>query len=171
MKKKKETKKSHDNPSEANNKKKEYGKPCHKNSKCANAPIMFHCEGEVQANFASSYESRFVHQGQSLSIRKYLVVLSFESLIIQNLLSLVAGSLEIGGSATRVEVLGKDWLEERSEDNLSTSSLGKSHPEDENKLEGIVEWEPVDGVDSAFEDAQEGENDPVCQPLGIIGGA
>jgi hypothetical protein len=31
--------------------------------------------------------------------------------------------------------------------------LGESKPQGENKLEGVVEWEPVDSVDSAFEDS------------------
>jgi hypothetical protein len=32
--------------------------------------------------------------------------------------------------------------------------LGKSHPENEDKLEGVVEGEPVHGADSALEDAK-----------------
>jgi len=96
-------------------------------------------------NHVSSIKVNLVHQ-------RVLGCTALESLQIQDLLSLVTSSLEIGGGATRVEVLGKDWLEKRSEDNLSTRSLGKSHPEDENEFEGIVEWEPVDGVDSTFKD-------------------
>lgn len=44
-------------------------------------------------------------------------------------------------------------------------SLGEGHPENEDELEGVVEWEPVDGVDGALEDGQESESDPVSQPL------
>ena len=35
------------------------------------------------------------------------------------------------------------------EDRSSLPSLGKCHPEDEHKLEDVVEGEPVDGVDSS----------------------
>jgi len=86
-----------------------------------------------------------------------------------SLLSLLTSSLEVGRGATGVEVLGKDWLKERSEDDLSTRGLRKSHPKDENELEGIVEWEPVNGADSVLKDIQESKNNPVCQPLGVIG--
>lgn len=42
----------------------------------------------------------------------------------------------------------------RGRDN--SPSLWKSEPEGEDKLEGVVEWEPVDGVDQALEDTGEG---------------
>jgi hypothetical protein len=42
-------------------------------------------------------------------------------------------------------------------------SLGKCHPEDEHKLEDVVEGEPVDGVDSRLNDGEEGVGDPVLQ--------
>lgn len=37
----------------------------------------------------------------------------------------------------------------------------ESEPEDEDELECIVEWEPVDCADSTLEDSEESENDPV----------
>ena len=40
-------------------------------------------------------------------------------------------------------------------------SLGKCHPEDEHKLEDVVEGEPVYGVDGRLNDGQEGVGDPV----------
>lgn len=40
-------------------------------------------------------------------------------------------------------------------------SLGKCHPEDEHKLEDVVEGEPVDSVDGRLNDGQEGIGDPV----------
>jgi hypothetical protein len=64
---------------------------------------------------------------------------------------------EVGGSGAGLgEVAGEDGLKERAEDNLGATakmleraydakdqmnlrSLGESHPEDENKLEGVVE--------------------------------
>jgi len=67
------------------------------------------------------------------------------------------------------EVAGEDGVNEGSENNLSTIGLRKSHPEDQDKLEGEVEWKPVDGTDGAFENTEESIDDPVRQPLSIIG--
>lgn len=39
--------------------------------------------------------------------------------------------------------------------------LGESHPEDKDELEDVVEWEPVDGVNSGLDNGQEGVDDPV----------
>jgi hypothetical protein len=76
---------------------------------------------------------------------------------------------EIGSSRARLgEVAGEDRLEEGAEDDLSAGSLGKRHPEDQNKLEGVVEGEPVHGADSALEDRQEGIDNPVRKPLSVI---
>jgi len=60
-------------------------------------------------------------------------------------------------------------MEERSEDNLGTTECWESEPQSKDKLEGVVEWEPVDGIDGALKQSQEGENNPVSQPLCIIG--
>jgi len=91
------------------------------------------------------------------------------SLQVVGLASRVGLSAEVGsGGAALGEVAGEDGLEERSEDNLGTSSLGKSHPENQNKLEGVVEWEPIDGVDGTLKDSQKRICNPVCQPLSII---
>lgn len=46
-------------------------------------------------------------------------------------------------------------------------SLGEGHPENKDELEGVVEGEPVDGVDGALDDGQESKSDPVGQPLWI----
>jgi len=62
----------------------------------------------------------------------------------------------------------EDWLDDGSEDNLGAIGHWKSHPQDEDELEDIVEWEPVDSVDQAFKDIQEGVNNPVCQPLSVV---
>lgn len=40
-------------------------------------------------------------------------------------------------------------------------SLWKSHPENEDELEDVVEREPVDGVDSRLKNGQEGIDNPV----------
>ena len=58
-------------------------------------------------------------------------------------------------------MLGEDWLEEGTEDELGSTGLWESEPEGEKELEGVVEWEPVDGVDQGLEDGEEAENDPV----------
>jgi len=39
--------------------------------------------------------------------------------------------------------------------------LRKRHVQDQSQLEGVVEGEPVDGVDGALEHGQEAEADPV----------
>ena len=43
------------------------------------------------------------------------------------------------GSAGTREKSREDWLKDRSEDNLSTIGHRKSHPEDKNELEDVVE--------------------------------
>jgi len=89
---------------------------------------------------------------------------------MMRLLGLLSLSLEVlGGGGTGCEVAGEDGLEEGSEDDLGTSGLGKRHPEDEDELEGVVEWEPVDSAYSALEEGQESIHDPVRKPLSIIG--
>jgi len=70
-----------------------------------------------------------------------------------------------------VEIAGKDGLEERTEDNLRAIGLGESHPQNKDELEGVVEGEPVNGTDSTLEDVQEGVDNPVRQPLGVVDGA
>jgi len=76
---------------------------------------------------------------------------------------------QVGRGGTSLEVAGEGGLEEGAEDDLGTAGLGKSHPEDEDELEGVVEGEPVDGVDQALKDNQECVGNPVSQPLCIIG--
>jgi len=51
---------------------------------------------------------------------------------------------------------------------LGTISDGEGHPEDQDELEYIVEGEPVDSIDQALKDGEEGIDDPVCQPLSVI---
>lgn len=40
-------------------------------------------------------------------------------------------------------------------------SLGEGHPDDEAELEGVVEGEPVNGVESGLNDGEEGVDNPV----------
>jgi hypothetical protein len=44
---------------------------------------------------------------------------------------------------------------------LNIPSGWECKPENKNKLEGVVEWEPVYGAHCTLEDSQEGEDDPV----------
>ena len=41
--------------------------------------------------------------------------------------------------------------------------LGKRHPQDKDELEGVVEGEPVDSVDSRLNDGQESVDNPVLE--------
>jgi len=76
----------------------------------------------------------------------------------------------IGGSMLwSLEVAGKEWIEGGAEEDLSTTKLWEGEPEDKGELEEIVKWEPVGWFEATLNDAQEGEADPVCQPLRIIG--
>jgi len=88
-------------------------------------------------------------------------LLAFESSI--RLASYIGGSVPSAAEEAR-----EDGLKEGSEDDLGTVGDRESHPQDENKLEDVVEGEPVDGVDQALKDIQEGVNNPVCQPLCVI---
>lgn len=94
------------------------------------------------------------------------------AVIATNLLGLasrVGVRAEVGGSGAGLgEVTREDGVEERAEDDLGTAGLGKGHPEDKDELEGVVEWEPIDGAHGALEDSQESIDHPVRQPLSII---
>lgn len=47
---------------------------------------------------------------------------------------------KVGSSRARLgEEAGEDWLDEGAEDDLCSSCRGECHPEDQDKLEGIVE--------------------------------
>lgn len=72
------------------------------------------------------------------------------------------------GAASGGEESGEDWLDNRSEDNLGSVGHRQCHPEDKDELEDVVKWEPVDGVDQALKDVQEGVYDPVRQPLRVV---
>jgi len=85
-------------------------------------------------------------------------------------LSSICLRTEFGGSGTGLrEEARENWLNEGTEDDLGTAGLRERHPKDENELEGVVEGEPVHSIDHAFNDGQECVDDPISQPLGIIG--
>jgi hypothetical protein len=73
-----------------------------------------------------------------------------------------------GGGALALEEARKDGVEERAEDNLGAIGHGKGHPQDQDKLEDVVEREPVDSIDDALKDGEEGVDHPVCQPLSVV---
>lgn len=76
---------------------------------------------------------------------------------------LVSLRAKVGSGRTALgEEAGEDRLDEGTEDDLGTTGLRKSHPQDEDELEGVVEGEPVDSVDSTLEDGQECVDNPVC---------
>jgi len=51
------------------------------------------------------------------------------------------------------EIAGENRLEDGAEDDLGTIGLRKRHPEHKHKLERVVEWEPIDGIDSTLENS------------------
>lgn len=86
------------------------------------------------------------------------------------LLSSIGLSTEAGGSSVlALEVAGEEWVKSVAEEDLGTAELWKGEPEDEGELEEVVEWEPVGEVKTGFKDTEEGEANPVGQPLGVIG--
>jgi len=88
---------------------------------------------------------------------------------LQGLVSAIDLGAEVGsGSTGSGEVLGEDWLDERAEDKLGTTSSWESEPEDNDELECVVEWEPIDSADGALKNGQEREDHPVGEPLSVI---
>lgn len=85
-----------------------------------------------------------------------------------------------------MEEAGEEWLEKRSEDDLGATreglaealsaflqyclpSLRKSHPEDQDKLEDVIEWEPIDSIDSRLNHGQEGIHNPILPRMSAYG--
>lgn len=73
-----------------------------------------------------------------------------------------------GSRASLLEVSAEGRGQERSEDELSTPEGREREPEKEDKLEDVVEGEPVDDLDEALNHCEKREDDPVSQPLSII---
>jgi len=95
---------------------------------------------------------------QPSSSRRHLVLYTRGR---SDLLDLLTSGLEVGRGAAASKVLGKHWLHEAAENDLGTIGLWESHPEDSDKFEGKVEWEPVDGIDGALKNGQESIDHPV----------
>src|ERR1700733_15125860 len=91
----------------------------------------------------------------------------------------LGSEISSGGAGLREEAR-EDRLDKGPEQDLSARCLRKGHPEHEDELEGVVECcdqsiqfsrslnkgqhtEPIDGIDHAFNDCQEGIDDPVLK--------
>ena len=88
---------------------------------------------------------------------------------------LVSGSGSVGlraqarrREAWGLEVLSEEWGDEAAEEDLSTTGLGKTRPEENEELSSKVEWHPVGDAEEGLKDGEEGENHPVGHPLGLI---
>jgi len=76
--------------------------------------------------------------------------------------SLVGLSSDIGRSSVGgLEVSSEEWVEGISEEDLGTTELWESKPQDEGKLEHVIHWEPVGWLECTLKDTQEGEDNPV----------
>jgi len=62
----------------------------------------------------------------------------------------------------------EDGLDEGVKQDLGAICHGKSHPENEDEFEDVVEREPVDSIDCTLNDCEESIHDPVGEPLGIV---
>lgn len=70
------------------------------------------------------------------------------------LLGLVGHRSEAGGcGGARVEVSSERGLQEGSENDVGAPEGGESQPEEEDELEGEVEWEPIHHAEQALKDA------------------
>lgn len=78
---------------------------------------------------------------------------------------------ETGGSneAGVLEVLGSKRRNEAAEENITTASLGKTSPGEEEQLSGVPEGNPVGHTEDGLKNAEEAEEHPVGNPLGVIG--
>jgi hypothetical protein len=74
-----------------------------------------------------------------------------------------------GGRSGLGEVTAEHGLEERSEDEVGAAEHGQCEPQEEDELESVVEGEPVDDAEQALKDGEKGKNDPVSEPLSVVG--
>lgn len=51
---------------------------------------------------------------------------------------------------------------------MSTAGNWECEPQNEDELEGVVEGEPIYNGEHTLKDSQEGKDDPVREPLGIV---
>jgi hypothetical protein len=71
------------------------------------------------------------------------------------------GANASGGRARLGKVSADSRGQERAEDDLSAAEDGQREPQKEHKLEDEVEGKPVDDVDEALQDGEQGEDNPV----------
>jgi hypothetical protein len=74
-----------------------------------------------------------------------------------------------GSGAVAVEVAAKGGSHEGAEDDIGTPENRQREPQEEDKLEGVVEGEPVDHANKTLNNGEKGEDNPVCQPLCVVG--
>jgi len=94
--------------------------------------------------------------------------------IFSRLQRLVGGGIDFGAEvrsscASSRKVAGEHWLDDGAKNNFGATGDWECEPKSKNELEGVVEWEPVNGVNSTLKHSQESENDPICEPLSVIG--
>ena len=104
-----------------------------------------------------------IHVASQLPSPKLIHLLKHLQVLASGLVGL--GTEVARGGVAAIEELGEERLEEGAVDDLSTTtstlarvesmgsttcipSLGKCHPQHKDELEDVVEWEPVDSVDS-----------------------
>jgi len=51
---------------------------------------------------------------------------------------------------------------------LGTTSDWECEPKNQDELECVVEWEPIDSVNGTLKNGQESKDNPIGKPLGII---
>lgn len=84
--------------------------------------------------------------------------------------STFSASAKVRGGRASGEVSGEHGSHEGTEDELGTTEGGEREPEEEDKLESEVEGEPVDNANKALDNGEEREDNPVGEPLSVIGG-
>jgi len=72
-------------------------------------------------------------------------------------------------ASTTLEVTAESRGKERAEDDVGATEGGQREPQEEDKLESEVKGEPVNDADKALNHGEEGEDDPVGQPLRVVG--
>jgi len=83
---------------------------------------------------------------------------------------LIGFSGSIGGTLGLLSGVGHDWAQDAEIEGASTASLRELEPENEEGLEGIVEWKIIKDHSQSdrFSEVEETEDNPVCEPLDII---
>lgn len=97
-------------------------------------------------------------------MRRYSATLLLTHFIRRSLFGLVETrglAAKTRGSGGLLEVTTEGGNHEGTEDKLSATEHGQRKPQKENELEDKVEGEPVDNVDEALSNSEEGKDNPV----------